>query len=119
MGKNDFYLLLYYLASVSSPRVHQYVRMVQSYQRRRERLGPEGGAVDLKFVLELSLNALNKLVLFLQAGRTISYADLDLLRGEVFVLVECAISEILSLLRSRCKYLLYLIYLNILLRFQS
>ena len=77
--------------------------MVQSYQRRRERLGPEGGAVDLKFVLELSLNALHKLVLFLQAGRTISPADLDLLREDVFVLVECALSEIMSLLRSRRK----------------
>lgn len=88
---------------MSSPRVHQYVRMVQSYQRRRERLGPEGGAVDLKFVLELSLNALHKLVLFLQAGRTISPSDLSLLREEVFVLIECSISEIIAMFRSRRK----------------
>lgn len=95
-------------ASESSPRAHQFVRMVQSYSRRRERLGPDGGcpnggALELKLFLELSLNALKNLIWYLQCGHTISTADLSSVVEEVPILIECALSEILAKIRCRCE----------------
>ena len=97
------------LAAKSSSRAHQFVRMIQSYSRRRERLGPDGGcpnggALELKMFLELSLNALKNLIWYLQCGHTISIADLSSTVEEVPVLIECAISEIIAKMRNRRKY---------------
>ena len=101
-------------AAASSPTIHGLVRLVRSYSLRREGIenqsyffrrndqGPDGGAVDLKLILELSLNALVRLILHLQAENPISYTDLALIRVIVPELVDCAISEIFSMLRSRC-----------------
>ena len=101
-------------AATSTPTIHGLVRLVRSYSLRRDSIedqsyyfrrndrGPDDGAVDLKLILELSLNALVRLILHLQAGNSISYTDLALIRVIVPELVDCAISEIFSMLRSRC-----------------
>ena len=83
--------------------------MIQSYSRRRERLGPDGGcpnggALELKLFLELSLNALKNLIWYLQSGHTISVDDLSSAVEEVPVLVECSMSEILAKMRCRRKF---------------
>ena len=82
--------------------------MVQSYSRRRERLGPDGGcpnggALELKMFLELSLNALKNLIWYLHCGHTISITDLSSAIEEVPILIECAISEIIAKMRNRRK----------------
>ena len=51
--------------------------------------------------LELSLNALNKLVLALQAGESISKQDIDCIRSDISMLVECSISELFAMYRCR------------------
>ena len=66
-------------------------------------MGPGGNDIELKLYLELSLNALHKMVQTLQDGATISSADLKVLETEVPVLIECAVSELFAMYRCRGK----------------
>ena len=51
--------------------------------------------------LELSLNALHKLVLTLYEGEKISSQDIEQIRADVPMLIECAISELFAMYRCR------------------
>ena len=77
------------------------VSLVQSYAQRRERSDYGSNDVELKMYLELSLNALYKLILTLSDGEKISDQNVEQIRAAVSVLVECAISELFAMYRCR------------------
>ena len=104
--------------------MHALVQLVRTYFKRRESFskraytycrinqrleGSDGDAVELKLFLELSLNALVRLIVHLQAGNQISFADLDILQEMVPDLIDCALSEIMSLLYSRCRFFFFIV----------
>ena len=91
----------------STGRVHLLVSLVQTYEVRRERVDSGGtpsigfNDVELKMYLELSLNALKRLVLTLRQGETISAIDIATIYSNSCMLVESAVSELIAMYRCR------------------
>ena len=77
------------------------ISLIQTYAQRRDRSEFGGNDIELKMYLELSLNALYKLVLTLYDGEKISAQDIELIRTDVAILIECAISELFAMYRCR------------------
>ena len=96
-----FLYLRFDSGETSSRRVRLLVSLVHTYGARRDKAEYWPNDIELKLYLELSLNALYKLVLTLQSGETISPRDIDYVRADVLMLIECSISELFAM--QRCK----------------
>lgn len=89
------------------------IRLVRTYEVRRDRMDSGGTSfvgfndVELKMYLELSLNALKKLILTIHQGETISASDIETVYSNSCMLVESAVSELLAMYRCRGECIRY------------
>ena len=81
---------------------------MQTYSQRRERSDNGNNDIELKMYLELSLNALCKLVQTLYDGEEISIQDIEQIRTDITMLIECAISELFAMYRCRGESFIFI-----------